>query len=688
MRKIILALLLLLGCAVSRAQIGIGVANPAASAVFEVASTTKGLLPPRLTTAQRDAIVSPVAGLIIYNTTKNCMEWYTSSLWFNGCGANGSSNGTAIVSGFTCTTGSTGTMTAGTAVSGVTQTITASVTTVGTYFISAVANGVSFSSSGTFAGTGSQDVVLTATGTPAAAGSYSFAFNTPAPATCSFPRTILSPGSGGTAIVSSYNCTGAFAGSMTAGTPVSGVSQTITANVTTAGTYSISAVANGVTFSGSGTFAGAGSPTVVLTASGTPLVVGTNSFALNTTPGCSFNGTTYASPPLPGNIVLSSISPYFVASVYDNNYTPYATPTGPANLTTGTNPDGTAETLVDIQGVITTTGVTVAIPYTVTTSPVTLPAFTQTVTIPSGSAQDGISRDLTFSYPGATLAVGTGTITATLKALGGTLNAKKLDVQTGIGNDNLGYLLGQFTYATNNSGGTANFAVRDIAGIPDRNIADADHKMLYVPIVSATGRTWLNNNLGADYSNISKASFNPAQQGTSATDYKAYGSFFQWGRYSDGHELINWTSGTGGGGTAVNGSTSTSSTTDTPGNALFIKIADWRNSQNDALWQGVAGINNPCPVGFRLPTDAELTAEATQYSITNPATGYSSIHKFVLPGDRAYSDAVVYYVGSGAYYWSSTVGGSNAYLRRFDTGLSDSILSVRGYGFSVRCIKD
>lgn len=48
-------------------------------AVFELRSTTKGFLPPRMTTAQRDLIASPVAGLLIYNTTTNAIEIYTTS---------------------------------------------------------------------------------------------------------------------------------------------------------------------------------------------------------------------------------------------------------------------------------------------------------------------------------------------------------------------------------------------------------------------------------------------------------------------------------------------------------------------------------------------------------------------------------------------------------------------------------
>ena len=47
------------------AQVGIGTTTPHASAVFDVTSTTQGFLPPRMTADQRNAILSPAAGLII-----------------------------------------------------------------------------------------------------------------------------------------------------------------------------------------------------------------------------------------------------------------------------------------------------------------------------------------------------------------------------------------------------------------------------------------------------------------------------------------------------------------------------------------------------------------------------------------------------------------------------------------------
>jgi hypothetical protein len=58
--------------------LGIG-GVPVASAKLEVNSTTQGLLLPRMTSTQRDAIGSPAAGLLIYNTTTTKVEVYNGS---------------------------------------------------------------------------------------------------------------------------------------------------------------------------------------------------------------------------------------------------------------------------------------------------------------------------------------------------------------------------------------------------------------------------------------------------------------------------------------------------------------------------------------------------------------------------------------------------------------------------------
>jgi hypothetical protein len=53
--------------------------TPVASAIFEITSTTKGFLPPRMTTSQKTAIASPTAGLVVFDTTLNKLCVYTTT---------------------------------------------------------------------------------------------------------------------------------------------------------------------------------------------------------------------------------------------------------------------------------------------------------------------------------------------------------------------------------------------------------------------------------------------------------------------------------------------------------------------------------------------------------------------------------------------------------------------------------
>ena len=85
------------------AQVGIGVptANIDASAQLEVASTNKGFLAPRMTETQKNAITSPAAGLLVYQTDGTTgFYYYDGSAWKSGLGAQGlkgdkGENGTA-----------------------------------------------------------------------------------------------------------------------------------------------------------------------------------------------------------------------------------------------------------------------------------------------------------------------------------------------------------------------------------------------------------------------------------------------------------------------------------------------------------------------------------------------------------------------------------------------------------------
>ena len=215
------------------------------------------------------------------------------------------------------------------------------------------------------------------------------------------------------------------------------------------------------------------------------------------------------------------------------------------------------------------------------------------------------------------------------------------------------------TVAAGNEGQVLTFS----AGVPTwkTQLEDGDVKN------PTTGKIWMDRNLGA------------SQVATSSRDTKAYGDLYQWGRAADGHE------------SRTSGTTSTLSTTDTPGHGNFITNGtfpyDWRSPRNDNLWQGVSGTNNPCPSGYRLPTEAEWEAERTSWSSDNSVGAFASPLKLPMAGESDYRDGSLRNVGSSGCYWSSTVYrttsrhlyfGSNAFWLNY----------LRASGLSVRCLKD
>jgi hypothetical protein len=84
MKQIFFFLLLLLSfSSFSQNGVVIGGDTVDASAILELRSTSKGFLLPRLTQAQRSAIISPPAGLQIYNSSNNSVEYYNGTSWQN-----------------------------------------------------------------------------------------------------------------------------------------------------------------------------------------------------------------------------------------------------------------------------------------------------------------------------------------------------------------------------------------------------------------------------------------------------------------------------------------------------------------------------------------------------------------------------------------------------------------------------
>jgi hypothetical protein len=631
-----------------------------------------------------------------------------------------SSGGTGIVSSYgqpDCDAPAfSAALTEGIDATGTTLTLYADVAQAGTYSLSLTENGVTFAGSGTFAATGCQPIVLTASGTPLADGSFTWTSSTTPEASAT--TDVLSESSNGTSVVSAYGgpgCsggTGSITGTMTQGATVSGVTMELYAEVTQTGTWSLEATENGVTFSGSGTFVATGCQLTTLTGSGTPAASGDFTWTTNSTP--SADATANVSVAIPATITLAQNLDRFIASVFDQDYLPYTAPTGPATTST-VAADGTNEaTAIDIQGSISTSGITVNIPVTATGSG-TLPGFSTAISIPAALTEDGVSRDLTLSWAEQSFTSGTTAITATIAAVGGTLNIKKLDVNSGIGNDNRGVLMGSFSYPYDNAGNMTSFEVRGISGIVDRMFGIADnagdtesHKFIYVPVESPiTGKIWLNNNLGANYANVNHPSFNPAQQAQATNDFNAYGSTFQWGRKPDGHELINRNNpGTS---PAVHGPTGVRSNnpsypefiTDSGGPFYGNWFWDWRTFKQvySGLWD-ISSPNNPCPSGFHVPSRPEIEAELPSWSNVNAVGALNSFLKLSLAGGRTGSSSTSNAADggtSGAYYTITPIQGgpqpgdteccfSNAL--RFNSTTRTFFQARRSAGYAVRCVQD
>lgn len=187
----------------------------------------------------------------------------------------------------------------------------------------------------------------------------------------------------------------------------------------------------------------------------------------------------------------------------------------------------------------------------------------------------------------------------------------------------------------------------------------------FATVTGANGRIWMDRNLGA------------SRVATSSSDTSAYGDLYQWGRGSDQHQ------------SRKSIIIATQSSTDVPGNANFIlpntPLTDWRNPANVNLWQGVNGINNPCPTGFRLPTEAEWNTELSSWTTKNADGAYASPLKLTVAGSR---ELTINGAGTSGSYWSSTISGDGSrYLNNSSAG-SFVLTHNRSYGGSIRCIKE
>ncbi len=183
-----------------------------------------------------------------------------------------------------------------------------------------------------------------------------------------------------------------------------------------------------------------------------------------------------------------------------------------------------------------------------------------------------------------------------------------------------------------------------------------------------TGKTWLDRNLGA------------AQVADSSSDAASYGDLYQWGRGADGHQnrlslaiavqATTWLVG----GAAWN-------------DEFIITFENWLSTGEEHLWSGTNAENNPCPSGFRIPTNAEWEQERLSWSTNDAAGAFASPLKLPVGGFRAFQTGLPILVDSG-YYWSSSTDGNHARICAFNDDAAGVTLLHRADGVAVRCIMD
>lgn len=189
----------------------------------------------------------------------------------------------------------------------------------------------------------------------------------------------------------------------------------------------------------------------------------------------------------------------------------------------------------------------------------------------------------------------------------------------------------------------------------------------YQTVSGQNDTCWLDRNLGASRVPISR------------TDNQGFGDLFQWGRDDDGHQNRN------------SNITETLSLVDNPSHSDFIinsnSPGDWRDPQNNALWQGVNGINNPCPENWRLPYEAELQAERLSWQSNDRYGAYASDLKWPSTGYRGGTGSFVVVANFG-YAWSASTHNTNARTLAYISNNAYVLSYNRALGFPVRCILD
>ena len=81
MKQLILVVICHIALSANAQNVGIGITTPNASSILDVNSNSKGMLTPRMSSAQRSAITSPAKGLLVFDTDLNTFWFYNGSAW-------------------------------------------------------------------------------------------------------------------------------------------------------------------------------------------------------------------------------------------------------------------------------------------------------------------------------------------------------------------------------------------------------------------------------------------------------------------------------------------------------------------------------------------------------------------------------------------------------------------------------
>ncbi|HEX6180217.1 MAG TPA: hypothetical protein VFZ47_03180 [Chitinophagaceae bacterium] len=202
----------------------------------------------------------------------------------------------------------------------------------------------------------------------------------------------------------------------------------------------------------------------------------------------------------------------------------------------------------------------------------------------------------------------------------------------------------------------------------------------YATVRASDGRIWLQQSLGA------------GRVATGPLDEYAFGHYFQWGRWDDGHQFYFAT---------VPSNTSLQNPSHiVNGDHRFITGTNssnfwWSNGSVSDTWSGTTATatngKDPCAAlgsGWRLPTAAEWSNIVAIESIHDEVSAFESNLKLTNSGYRNATTGNIITYMVGGYYWSNTANsGNTAKYFVFDEQTFVFGAADRGYGFSCRCIK-